>query len=474
GARQTLAADKLINKCTITFSPYAQSDIYDGKVDEADVTDEPGGAEYSLDDPYNPPAIPGFSLIYASSGRLPYTLHSGQLVRFDAGFSSASGVAVIIGRRGNVVENHKKVYGTIARAYPNGYDKPTSATTCLTTTPSFIGNPSGNRESYKLKIEIDALVDVRYNPYEAASEDNEEGAWSRLQNRANFGYIPATLLLKDRDDNILYHFDNRSCVTTDGLPTSPGEWKSGAPSRPDTYMLCWYSVSDRKSASGFGGWQKNRAIIGYYRKDMPTLYEKRGTGDYIPLPPIEGYIELSVMDRIYQFDYGREEKVEVYSELRWVGLKDPKISVVDSWGLDIDEDDIEVTAWINRLATDEMSLSTECGTMDGAAPNARGVYVTISDKTPIDTRHFSRSGVTDSLERLLIGTIYSQYADRHTKLSGKCDIIPAGIPVCSEINQPAGRRFIMAAETQDCRRDTAEAVWVEVLSDNYQGLEFEE
>ncbi|MDE6802035.1 MAG: hypothetical protein K2J06_04630, partial [Muribaculaceae bacterium] len=30
GDSQTLAADKLINKCTFTFSPYAQADIYDG------------------------------------------------------------------------------------------------------------------------------------------------------------------------------------------------------------------------------------------------------------------------------------------------------------------------------------------------------------------------------------------------------------------------------------------------------------
>lgn len=486
GEGSMLSSDRVVNSCKVTFSPYNKTDIYDGSLDADDVrTTGASAVEYGVED-FKGEQIPGFRLLTGDKGKtkLPYTIVNGTLTKVESVFSGNDEAMVLIARRGNVESNHgTAVMDKFYSAYPyNRFSLATDAVDAIVTKPAFLRNSSNN---FKLKITVEALIDVRYNPYESAGEHNEEGSWSRLQNWSNFGYIPASLYLKDADGNILYHYDNRrmimksSTAISNKLPFTPNTsyeanikgWTKGAPSRPDTYMLCWYSNSDRKSSSGFGGWQTNRQCIGYFRKNLPALYDKRGEGDFIDLPPVAGYLELHVMDRVWQFDYGCEEK-DIYQYLRWVAIKNPCIQLVDKWGKDIDEKDVEYTGWINRWASEEMSISTEVGTLDEAMPTARGALLRTDNHNQVQKLY--RAGVCDCAERLLIGTVYSQYSTRHTKLSGECVIVPSGLPVLTEQNQPMGTKFILAGETQDCRAAVSESVWVEALPDNWEGLKFED
>ena len=481
GEGSTLSADRVVSTCKVTFSPYNKTLIYDGGLDADDVVS--AGAlpvEYGVEDPWGE-QLPGFKLLIGDKSKtdLPYTIPNGILTKVESVYSGNDEAMVLIARRGHAQTNYNTdVYNKFHSAYPdNHFEQATAAVDAIVTKPAYLRD-SGS--AFKLRISVEALVDVRYNPYETAGEKNEEGSWSRLQNWSNFGYIPASLYLKDANGKILYHYTNRRKISTNDYAT-PWEpvtsldsgaqgWVAGAPSRPDTYMLCWYSATDRKSASGFGGWQTNRQCIGYYRRQLPTLYDKRGTGDFIDLPPVAGFIELHIMDRVWQFDYGCEEK-DIYQYLRWVALKDPKIQLVDKWGKEIEEKDVEYTGWVNRLASEELNIGTEVGTLDDNMPAARGVLV---DKSRNQIRKFIRGGVQDCLERLLIGTIYSQYSTRHTKLTGDCTIVPWGLPVCTEQNQPATARFILAGETQDCQAAVSECIWVEALADDWVGLEFKE
>lgn len=486
GSSSTLSADKVVNSCKVTFSPYDNSKVYDGSFDAKDVnSDGTAAIEYGVEDPWTKDEyVPGFRLYYGNeaTSKPPYTIMSPcRLVRVEAVYSGNDEAMVLVARKGNTKEDHgtasaDKFYS----AYPyKGLSKPTDASVAIKTEPSYIRQGQGE---HKLKISVEALVDVRYNPYESAGEYNEEGNWSRLQNWSNFGYIPASLYLKDVSGNVLYHYDNRKMlvksypyfpyiVINNSYSADIAGWVKGTPARPDTFLLCWYSNGDRKSSSGFGGWQTNRQCIGYFRDTLPTLHTKRGEGEFIDMPPAPGFLELHIYDRIFQFDYGVTEE-NIYERLRWVALKEPMIEVVDKWGRDIDQEDIEYTGWVNRYATEEMNINTEVGTKEEYSPTARGVLLRSSNLEQVGK--LTRAGVTDCAERLLIGTIYSQYSRRHTRLSGECHIIPDGLPVTTEANQRQGEIFMLSGETQDLRAGTSECTWVEALPDDWQGLEFEE
>ncbi|MBR4705357.1 MAG: hypothetical protein IKP02_07160, partial [Paludibacteraceae bacterium] len=81
-----------------------------------------------------------------------------------------------------------------------------------------------------------------------------------------------------------------------------------------------------------------------------------------------------------------------------------------------------------------------------------------------------RAGVTDHPEKLLIGTLYSQFAARKTTLSGEAKIDTGGLCIYTERNQ-AGKVFMMSGETQDVITDTTDAQYTEFNADEYEAIE---
>jgi hypothetical protein len=231
--------------------------------------------------------------------------------------------------------------------------------------------------------------------------------------------------------------------------------------------LGYYDFDNRKSSTGFGGWKTNKQIIGYYRDSLPKKWEAMGDGEFIELPPTGGWLELHVGKGIHQFDYKREEK-DIWSKARWLMYKSPTVTVVNSNGTSVEQDDVEDTAWVNKSAKEEYTIDTIVGTL-GKTYNAsaRGLVMDSSYKA-IQT--FSRAGITDRLERLLIGTVYSQYASRKTTLSGTVRLLPAMAVLTDESSRG---KYILLSEVQDLMQDTSEIEMAEFSADSYEGIEYE-
>ena len=79
--------------------------------------------------------------------------------------------------------------------------------------------------------------------------------------------------------------------------------------------------------------------------------------------------------------------------------------------------------------------------------------------------------MTDKMERLLAGTVYSQYFGRKKKLSGTARII-FDFAVITDMHE--AQRFIATAETQDVIEDESDIELTEIAEDNYTGIRFTE
>lgn len=75
------------------------------------------------------------------------------------------------------------------------------------------------------------------------------------------------------------------------------------------------------------------------------------------------------------------------------------------------------------------------------------------------------------MERLLIGTAYSNYAKRHNTLSGTADLLPS-FAIYTDANEPG--KYILLSEIQKLSSDESEILMAEFDADNYEGVEFDE
>ncbi len=462
GADAELGVDKLYNNVKITFSPYADTTLIDGSLDHSDVLKGKSGKLWMTDTEWGNCAD-GFRLVTGAQEDLPLKLYNGAVFfRIDSEHSGSDEAGVAMGYKGNTAGDYDKIF-------LKGFGKPSVVPVpIISTEQSFIGYVGSKGADYRLKVSLSLLFDVRYNPFETSGEKNEEGNYDRLQDWCNFGYVPVMLYLKDTDGNIIYHYENHKIINIDGFVHNSSNcgWRSGA-GNWGCMWLCWYDWENRKSTSGFGGWQKNKPIIGYWRKGLPKKLQAMGDGEFIELPPCGGFLEMHIGAGIRQFDYKREEK-DIYAKARWLLYKEPKVELVNRNGTTIRTEDVEDSAWVNRSAKEDLSIDTITGTpADVCLPSARGLLM---DGNHSALKEFTRAGVTDRLERLLIGTAYSQYAERRTVLSGTARILPEFSPL-TDASTPG--KFILLAETQNIMMDTSEIKMSEFTSDEYQGIEFE-
>jgi hypothetical protein len=170
---------------------------------------------------------------------------------------------------------------------------------------------------------------------------------------------------------------------------------------------------------------------------------------------------------IHQFDYNRETK-DIYSLARWLMYRNPKIELVKANGNDIDREDIVFSGWIDRDAEDELSLNTICGTDAKANPTARGCYIRSSTGEQIVK--LVRNNIEDRPERLLIGTLYSQYSERRVLLSGEARFDGDGPVIWTDRNQ-GDRVFMEKSASVDVIQDTMDVEIVEFVADEYVAIE---
>ena len=175
---------------------------------------------------------------------------------------------------------------------------------------------------------------------------------------------------------------------------------------------------------------------------------------------------MEISNLIPQFDYGNECK-DIYSLTRWIFFKDIEIKIIKSNGLDLTPYDNELSSWLNTDAQEGIDIDTVVGTLPNPMPTARGMILDVNH-SPI--KAFTKQGVTASIEELLCGTVYSNYAFRHTTLSGEVAIMH-NMCICSDNN--TGGKFWVASEEQDIAASRGTIAMVELNEENYEGIEYE-
>ena len=149
----------------------------------------------------------------------------------------------------------------------------------------------------------------------------------------------------------------------------------------------------------------------------------------------------------------------------WTLMQLPEFEIVRRSLYDeIDTDDVTYSAMINEHAKENLELETICGTAEGGVPLARGAYMRTATRSQVE--HLWRAGRTATAEELLIGTLYSQFAERKNRLEGTV-LVPTGDLCCYEEAMQGDRRFIATKDIENVQQDVAECVFVELRPDEY-------
>lgn len=462
-ADSTLGVEPTYNRAEVTFSPYSDSILYDGSLeyDEVEISSgSPGG---------------GFSII-----PIPETEYTGFTISFGAPYAALTQVQKIYVGGGarlfkiSPEEDASEDVGIMWGIRPFG-------DTWLGQKPVPLNHPIGgdnvimqstripitsSSEDFRLNIEIEVLFDPRINPFEEASRANEEGNWAALKDGAAFGGIPCELTLYGLDGKV-YRCDNRGIYAGAGVAV----WKEVT--EGDTYRLWleYYDTQNRIRSTGFGGWQSNKRNIGFSDGTLPKSLTLHIDGEHVPMPPVPGDVEVKIYAGIMAYFNGGGEPIPnsdaMVSISRWLLYKDLKVSLVKKSGAEVEAEDIVVSAWINPEAEEEYTVTTYIGTPTSRIPMAKGAILSQDFEV---IRTFTRAGVTDSLERLLIGSVYSNYASRMSTISGTVRLIPEA-EVLSDRSM-LNKVYMILSETQDLATETSEVKLAEIAPDSYEGIEY--
>ena len=158
---------------------------------------------------------------------------------------------------------------------------------------------------------------------------------------------------------------------------------------------------------------------------------------------------------------------KLWDKIRWMLYKAPVLDIVKNniLGSESESEDVEYNGVINEDAKEELSIDTICGTTDYALPTALGIYLRSDSHEQV--KELCRAGRKTQVEQLLIGTLYSQYASRKTKLTGTADILKGELCCYEEACQP-GKRFICLEDIQNVIADESSMEIVELRPDEYQ------
>lgn len=349
--------------------------------------------------------------------------------------------------------------------------------------------PIANSSELVVRVGIDMLLDPRFNPFESAANIMkyvEQKDWYDQFNRyGNFVYVPVTIKFQPDGSDTVYVWDNRSIVkrpvsypaTT--LNDTYGSWVEYTGDKtPNAWgYLCYYDAQDHVDTSGVLGWKKNRPAINPHKQATISILTNAEAGQYIPYPNFGGgggklWVEVRREGWLIVNEGTDLEKAEngpksLWGKIAWLLMKLPEIEIMNAGQFDktINTDDVEYNAQLNGAAKEPIEIDTICGTSAEGVPTARGAYFNAKTGKQITT--FTRAGRTTQAEDLLIGTLYSQFAQRRTTLSGDAQILHEPIAVYREDNQD-GKLFMVASETQDVRMDCSEAVFVELRPDEYK------
>lgn len=470
-----LSMDRVYNNVEITFSPYADTKAVEGKV-ERDKELESGydfRVDYARDSQGRPTSLEGFTICLSDEMKSNLQLSNGAtFFQINPEYSGSEEQGVIYSLRTGLGSTRETGVTTQVLNDPKSCglyypEHSTVDTEAIITMPGmFVAEPEGMASM--LRLNIDMLFDPRYNPFEEAKDDNEAGKFDKLTDKdGRLCYIPVKVTLEDEQGNALYHYDNKSILhSRDSEHAGKVAWIAGAAAWGDCW-LSFYGNNPREDAWTSGGWQTNRNLIAIHQTEsgkVPSNWEKMDDGEYMPLPPAAGYLKIEFGSG--QFIYSQSGMLQW---IRWVAYRNPTISICKANGKALEVEDIIDRAYINRAAKEDLSIETIIGTMPAGktVTSARGL---IYDNGLRVIGTFHRGGVTDRLERLLIGTAYSHYGTRHFALTGSTELERAFNIYSDAATQGI---FMALQEIQDIIQETEEMMMVQINEDNYEGIDYE-
>ena len=493
---QTLSMGKVYNKATVTFSQYAEINLLDGTIDTDILPDTSGTGGYkymtgndkrALTTDPEKSFLDGFRLYIGTDGtlagqqntlgitdagvaNLPLKMiePSCRWMRIKSIYSGSDCMGILAGALSNDVTTGTTAYKSdlwSGMSFQQWDAKTKTSHDLFCVTGAYIYGQT--QPTRALKLTMDVLFDVRYNPFESAAVENEEGNWGRFERWLNFAYIPVKLEILDDSGKVIAHY--QETVGAEDYKPSGTSWQPGEAKYSD-FRLSYYDWTDRKSKTGMGGWATNKTTIGCYKKDLPANYEKRGTGVFVEWPTYSGILRLTVCGGVFANtdtvpETGRTNGDNRGCIARWLAYKDPKIVAVNLNGKEPGDDitgDIVTAAWLDRNAADETSVDLTVGVANTSL--ARGGLRGCA------SGRFTRYGHSGTLQELLCGTLFSQHATPSLVLTGQARLRPEF--GCVADANAGTRGFLALSEVQNLRADTADVKLVEVQPEDYEKLEY--
>lgn len=529
-----LSTEKVYGKVKITFSPYASGELLKGNITMDDATDasqinltsvKPEDGEYYS---YNPTLAEtettssGDAIIDDLRKRLnPYdknnvsmtihlSKHGSGVAELAKGWyfkmvpqlggEDCEGVCWGIVTTGDSNVKSGRVIcadGNVKTIASSGQNR--GQAKLMTTPRAWLPALSeSERAKYKIRLTEEILVDDRYNYTNEASTSDEKALHDQIEDDWSYVMIPVSVKLW-RDGEVKWHYDNTaaaSAIRTDVTQVqyweTSGEWLHGDEGEERTCWLEYYDKEDRKKKSGVLGWKKNRQNIGATRTDLQASFMAMEDGQYIPYPPEEGEIEITVWAGVWPYwdiHWGQYQRLplnnpetwttgddrhrevtyrieQALERVRWVLYKGMTAEVVRNCVSTptVESEDVEYKGVINADAKEDLDLDTKCGTMRGAIPTAKGVYLLSSSGAQVET--LSRAGHTTQAEKLLMGTLSTHYGSRHTMLSGTMSTGGAAT-VLTEASE-SGKKFLIKGSSEDLGEDLREVTMVEIEADDWE------
>lgn len=481
------------HKVTLNYSTYADATLADGTIEPSDLPSSQSGGEvsvrlnYDYDDPNNafgfrvvsPKAIPEDALprCLTTSGPL-FRIISGHSGSDTAGILGLCHPAQGFGLSGGI--------GLPMITNTQFAERSIPATEVMTLTGPWL--PSLIDLNYYIKLSLSVLIDPRYNPYEDKGKYNEGGNYDDMQDWVNFAYIPCALELVGDGDKVLAHYDNHSVVASDAAGDM-GEWVAG-PATPGDMWLAYYDPANRKSASGLCGWKTNRQAIGYWRGDLPAIYDKRGEGEFVPSANlyhfgVSGYLRLRIFAGLYWYDYGRKGEADPRNPLipdsgvklgdiiRWALYGEAEMEIVRVDGTEIETDDVIYTATAIPGAASDIEVDLQAGSAV-KAPTARAVIsMTRTDAPGLHpVKQLCRHSQIATPEQLLLDNLITAYDTPRPEVSGEIGIDifvtpPYARPYTYAVEGLEGRSFLPDAVSIDAVAGTAVATLREIVEAQY-------
>ena len=506
--QQTLSTDRIYNKLKVTLDPNASGKLLDP--DELDI-DIPDDSVTNVSDA----ALDYFTFYssYQKNGNGPIDPTDLQFTIFTAttakGLQFSSGLFFkTVGLLGG--QSNKGVLGCFVAGHdrmdayslpPTKGIRPETSTTSRVLMRSkrvFIPKASADNRKWMLRLKLEMLCDMRYNPFCEPGRFNEEDNYNSAKDIVAYAYVPADIMLYDEPTggnpiaafangwaaaNRQYGADSIVSLNYDSM----GHWVPvNAAPQQSTDARCWLAFYDksqkesRRSSTGILGWGANHQQIGARDGRLLASITDIPDGEYIPYPQQGGWLEVTVWANIffypdpavtggdgYTFDFRdiSYARTRLHSLIRWLLYKAPQLDIVANGAKHevADADDVVTGGEAVQGAEEDLEIKTICGTMPKETPSAKAQIFRNANKLPL--RLVTRAGVTDSPEKLLIRTLQAQYGARRTTLSGEAAITPG--PPCKFTEQNQGQRtFILLGEAQDLIHDTTEGLWCELGTDN--------